>query len=306
MTYTSTGYQVGPSFTPEIVKKLIIFTVAVSIASALFDPIFHRVCTMMGPQDWLSLSPLWSQRLFLWQPATYFFVHPSQSGIHFFFLLQLFFNMYLLWVSGSTLIQELGKRSFLRLYFLCGLFSGVCTLASMYLLGIYGRLAGCHNIVLGLLFVWTMFYPRNLIQFFFAITLEARWLIAIFIGATVLIDISQLDIIGLISTLSSVGFAYIFSVAAWDLRSPFPVTHGMDQAIASLGASIQEKWNKNRSSSPNSSGKIFDIHTGAAIDTEESFMNRMLDKISSEGEDSLSWLERRKMRKISERKKKED
>ena len=301
MSY-ATGYQFGPSSTNPMIKRLILITVSLSLGSALLSPFFVRVLGWISPQELLSLSPSWLNDFFIWQPLSYMFVHPMSSGIDFFFLIGIFFNMYLLWIAGSALCQSVGNRAFLRFYLITGVVTGLCTAAGMSSLGIYGHLAGCNTVVMGLLLIWTMLYPQNIVQFLFTFTLPARWLILGFIAASILIDLSHFNLLGIITTCSGVGFSYLYAVMAWDLRSPFPITHSLDNALSQLGVSLRHLVVK-PVQSPSSNSKIYDLSTGEPlVDKDEEFMDKMLNKISVHGEESLTWNERRKMRKISEKK----
>src|SRR5947207_5027597 len=53
------------------------------------------------------------KHLFVWQLATYMFLH---GGIE-----HILFNMLFLWMLGTPLEQDWGTRRFLKYYFLCGI-----------------------------------------------------------------------------------------------------------------------------------------------------------------------------------------
>ncbi|MEW5818038.1 MAG: rhomboid family intramembrane serine protease, partial [Spirochaetota bacterium] len=69
---------------------------------------------------WLTLfglAPYDFWRGYFWQPVTYMFLHGG-----FFHLL---FNMFVLWMFGTTLESTWGSRRFIKFYFICGIGAGI-------------------------------------------------------------------------------------------------------------------------------------------------------------------------------------
>src|SRR5262245_14401940 len=123
----------GPDITPKAILNLILVTSIVAILVALTDPLFTQIFGI-SLQTWLSLSWQGLQRYFIWQPMTYLFLQPlAPSGITLFFLIGLAFNMYILWVMGSAILEAVGTKPFLRLYFFSGIGAGLLALFAMYL-----------------------------------------------------------------------------------------------------------------------------------------------------------------------------
>ena len=63
------------------------------------------------------------QELQVWRLATYLFVHDLNTPF-----LHILFNMLILWMFGTPLVETLGKRKFSWFYIFTGVFSGICTL----------------------------------------------------------------------------------------------------------------------------------------------------------------------------------
>jgi len=226
--------------------------------------------------------------------------------------------MYMLWILGTTIFDLVGKKAFLRFYFICGIGAGLLTSLMMLLLGNYSMLAGSTPAILALLTAWSMAYPETEVVLFFLIPVKAKWLASGLIGAILLTTLSQWDIGNLFLYLSAIFLGYAYACLASGWHSPFPLTQKIDSALASSGLKLRKynfrpQWlkfniNKNQTSSPSSpstSNKIVDIGTGAPPATDDAFIDQMLAKISKHGERSLSWSERRRMQQISERKRKE-
>jgi membrane associated rhomboid family serine protease len=307
MSYTGL-YQWGPGLTPKVIRYLILWTSLITLISALMQSLFYQFSISIGPQEFLGLSWWGLKRWFLWQPITFLFIQTTSSyGISFFFLLTLIFNMYILWVMGSAVVDIVGTKSFLYLYFLSGIVAGLVSLLLMPVIGQYGMLAGPFPAILAVIMVWTMFHPDLEILLFFLIPIKAKWLIAAIIGAILLVTISQWNFIDLIFYCTGIIFGYLYAVIAWEARSPFSFTHPFERWLTHWSLYLKQSLPKRKQTEkapPKQKEKIVAIKTGKTID-DEAFVDAMLTKISKFGEKSLSWTERRRMQEISDRKMKE-
>lgn len=314
MSY-STMPQLGPTKTPAVIKHLMIWTAVIALFSAAIQPIVDQFGLFPGPQNLLSLSWWGLRNLYLWQPFTYLFVQSISSyGITFYFLISLFFNIYLLWVLGTAVVELVGKWAFLRFYFFCGIAAGLICLLCMPLIGQYAVLAGAAPALLALLTVWSMAFPESEVLLFFLIPLKAKWLVTGLMGAIILVSLSQLDFPGLILYVSGIVLGYTYAVIAWGWRGPFSCAQGIDSWLSAVGLRLRRyfrlpQWLHSKKKAGDnvspSQTKIVDIGTGKKLSDDDAFVDEMLAKISKSGERSLSWSERRRMQQISERKMKE-
>lgn len=294
---TTTHARLGPEFTPNVIRNLILATCITSIVLALVDVILINVMSFKGLSVYLSLTWWGINHFFLWQLVTYLFAYGAGSGITVFWLIGLAMYMYILWVMGSNIVERVGKKPFLRFYLTSGILAGLGAVLFVPLLKQGMVFAGPAPAILAVLVAWTMLNPSSTLLLFFVLPIQAKWLTVIVLGAIVLINLSALAIVPLIFYLLGPLVGYVYFVTAWNLVSPFPQTHSFDRKLMGLG-------NRVKSAIPRSSkGKIFDINTGKAVDKDERFMDEMLDKISKHGKDSLSWWERQKMEKISKKRK---
>lgn len=308
--------QWGPLVTPPTIKHLIIWTCVLVVLSAVIQSISDQFGLSPGPIQLFSFSWWGINNLYIWQPLTFLLIQPySSSGVTFFSLISLFFSMYMLWILGTAIYELVGRRAFLRFYFICGIAAGIFALLMMPLTGKYAMLAGSAPAILALLTAWSMAYPETEIVLFFLIPIKAKWIMAGLAGAILLITFSQWDIASLFLYLSAIFFGYVYACLAWGWRSPFLITQRMDSLLATLGLGLRRyitvpqwlKFNKGKSqpSSSTTENKVIDIGTGAPPANDDAFVDQMLSKISKHGERSLSWSERRRMQQISERKRKE-
>ena len=184
------SFLVGPHKTPKSVKWLIWITVLISLLAPILTYFVGHYFNLPGPGAWFSLS-LWGvEKGWVWQPLTYFFLHSAGVGITFSLLIALFFHMLLLWFSGSEVAFRFGSRSFLLFYLGGGLVAGIVSGIALYLFSSQSLIVGSGPPVYALLMVWAMIYPELEFFFLFLIRLKAKWLVAVFLGLALLINLS--------------------------------------------------------------------------------------------------------------------
>lgn len=128
-----------------------------------------------------------------WQPVTHMFMHANFWHI--------FFNMYTLVMFGMVVERQLGTKKFLIFYAITGLgavalHTGVEWLELTYLNGnameaMYTPMVGASGAVYGVLVAFAMLYPQARMTLLFPpITLDAKWMVIIFIGIELLTGIT--------------------------------------------------------------------------------------------------------------------
>lgn len=104
---------------PTIVKNIIIINVLVFLAQKAF-----RNSDFIHMNDLFALHT-WQSALFRpWQFVTYMFMHGNSGHI--------FFNMFALWMFGSTLENLWGPKKFLIFYLVCGLGAALAHMIALY------------------------------------------------------------------------------------------------------------------------------------------------------------------------------
>ncbi|MFZ0565402.1 MAG: rhomboid family intramembrane serine protease [Chlamydiales bacterium] len=278
-----TSFLTGPHRTPKSVKFLIILTAVLSFVSPIVTFILQRYFQIAGPQQWLSLS-LWGiKQGWFWQPFTYFFIHSVGLGISLSLLFSLFFHMFLLWFSGSEIANRYGAKTFILFYLSAGLVAGLISLICLLVFSSQSVVVGSGPPVYALLMAWAMLYPELEIYFFFFIKVKAKWLVAIFLGLALLISLSYGQFLPFIADLVGIAWGFTIGRLVWHLPNPYPLN---------LDFSKMHRSREN---------KIIDINVFQ--ESDDAFMDRMLEKIATKGEKSLTRRERERMRKISESKK---
>jgi membrane associated rhomboid family serine protease len=293
MRYATADFQYGPEETPKPLLYLIASIGVVSILSTLLNGLFSYFLESTGPEELLGLSLRGMRDFFLWQPFTYIFTQNSYSaGISISYLISLCFNLYILWILGSAVIERIGLKSFFKLFFVSGIASGLIALLMMKLTSQSLILSGPGPAILALLCFWTLLYSEADLRFFFIFQLKAKWLTAGIFIAILLSCLSQLDFVSLGFYLTGMICGYLYGIIAYDLKGPFTFLNSFEEFILGLF----------KGKGKETSSKIVDINTGKALD-DDIFVDAMLAKISKSGESSLTFYERKRLDEISKRKK---
>jgi membrane associated rhomboid family serine protease len=267
-----------PQQTPDVIKKLILVTCIASIVCGLFDSILGPIFDESSLRALLSLSREGFQNRYLWQIVTYLFIQDTGGvGFSTFFFLSLAFNMYILWAMGSSIVEYVGAKSFLQFYILTGIFAGLAILMTMNY-SHAGRLL-------------SMLYPEMELLVFFLFPIKAKGLALIVFGIEVLIPLSRLDVLYLTFNTVGILFGYIYAAMAWNLESPFAITHPLDRRLHRWGRFLIKGGSAALQSTKTlgKQAKIFDFKTGEPVLKDDEFVDAMLAKISKKGESSLSF-----------------
>jgi membrane associated rhomboid family serine protease len=164
-------YAFGPGpITPAV--KWIIWT---NIAAFIAGLAFHQI------QDYLGLAPQdVIERHWIWQPATYMFLHAG-----FFHIL---FNMLGIWMFGVELERMWGTRFFLKYYAITGVGAAISTIVVALLpyapaAATYGATTvGASGALYGLLVAYALYFPDRPILMFLLFPVPAKFFVII-IGA---------------------------------------------------------------------------------------------------------------------------
>ncbi|MBA3239396.1 MAG: rhomboid family intramembrane serine protease [Parachlamydiaceae bacterium] len=304
MSYTSSyGGTAAP--VSKALRYLMWTLAIVSIFCALVDGFFIYYLEMNGPQALLSLSWNGLKNWYIWQPLSYLFVLSSgNGGLSFSFFWELFIDLYVLWIFGGSLLDRIGNSAFFRFYFVIGIIVGLATLLCMPLLKQYTTLAGPGAPLLAIITLWTMLNLESELLLFFLIPFKAKWIFTAIFGVLLLINISHLNFIGALFDIFSVLGGYLYGTLAWELASPFAFTEPLDKFLIKLGNQLRSliSFEKSTTLKADKESKIFDFASGTILEDDDVFMDNALNKISKFGEKSLTWSERARMKKISEKK----
>ena len=149
------SFSFGPGPLSTTLKALIGANVVMFVAQSVF-PVLTEVFGLHPAWVIPALSTRAAEHAFwVWQPATYMFLH---GGVF-----HILFNMLALWMFGAELERIWGTRYFLKFYFVTGIGAGVVTVV-LSLLPFGGQLQyvniiGASGAIYGLLLAFAMYFP---------------------------------------------------------------------------------------------------------------------------------------------------
>ncbi|MBQ7272868.1 MAG: rhomboid family intramembrane serine protease [Bacteroidales bacterium] len=176
---------------PPVTRNLLYVNVIMFVAT-LINPVFMKGTFAMAFP--FATDFRW------WQPVTHMFMHDG--------FFHIFFNMYTLVMFGMVVERVLGTKRFLILYAITGfgavaLHTGVEFLQVQQLLKEYPgtnplyiynsipHVLGASGAVYGVLVAFAMLYPQARMTLIFPpVTLDAKWMVIIFIGIELLTGIT--------------------------------------------------------------------------------------------------------------------
>ncbi len=265
--YLRDEYDDGPGMgrrmtSASIVVKLIAVTVGVFILQLLFA----NSSGGTSITDWLELSgPDLYQRGQIWRLVTYAFCHGIEDPLH------IVFNMLGLYFAGNALLNLIGRREFLWFYLVSAAFSGLFAVLYYTITKQNASLVGASGALFAIVCVITMHYPRMVVRLFGVIPIELRWLLPLGLVLPMLFteNTSHSGHVG------GVVFGFLY------FRGSMNLSKWWDQFA---GRVSMKRRNKGRL-------RIFAPPTApdANLDAQ---MDPILEKISREGEASLTARER--------------
>lgn len=274
------NFRAYPSSTPKVIKNLILLYLGITFLSSLWHSLI----------PFFSLSTYGLKHFFLWQIVSFPFVSLEMSnGLSLNLIITVLFNMYLLWLMGSFLINWKGKNDFLTL-FIGGAVSGAI-MAIPYLFIQSSFVYGIYPALYSLMIAWTLLQGDSQIYLFMMFPVKTKWLIPIIIGIHLMMDLSHHAFAQFLALSGGSIFGYLYSIVKWETNSPYVKLHRFENKLIQIKHSLVKK--------PEFAGKIYSIKTGKATLRDEEFMDACLHKISKYGKDSLSLRERVRMANIS-------
>lgn len=285
------------------IKILVILITALSLLSGIINKIFPSLLALPNLSSLLGLQLDSLASLKIWQFLTHLFIYPAYDGIHIFYLLHLFIGLTLLQRMGTIIAFHKGEKSFLKFFLTCGIISGIAAFFTISYFQTPHLYAGPTSAIYGLLIASTFLFPKLDFMMAFTSPVKGKILFPGIIGLILLMNLSIGDYTHFFATITSCITAYIYVLLFWKIESPYIFMQKFDKWVIGLSSgklvtlfnssSNLEKYTKN--------SRIYDIKTGKAIFSEESFINACLEKISKEGKNSLTWYEKFKLQRYSKK-----
>jgi membrane associated rhomboid family serine protease len=222
------------------------------------------------------------KNLKIWQLVTYMFLHSPRDFSH------ILFNMWGLYLFGSIVAPEMGSKRFLWLYFLSGITGSLCWLVFNWSTGY--QLIGASGAVFGVMMATAMLYPNlEFIVFPIFIPMKVKTLVVIFAIIEIVSNL-KFDFVAHLAHLGGLFAAYfyiktVYRGRAWDMFA----------FLKSGNRPSSKGWNLNKQRPPRSP----DFGSPGAEPAKKE-LDRILDKISISGINSLTEDEMNCLRKARE------
>jgi membrane associated rhomboid family serine protease len=213
-----------------------------------------------------------------WQLLTYGFVHEYESVLH------VGFNMYGLWLFGTDVEGIYGRAEFLRIYLSTIVVAGLVWVAVETATGGNSPMLGASGGVMGIMVIFVLHFPQRTFTFFpIPIPIRAWALGAMYVFFD-LYGVSQMkdsDNVAHLAHLSGMAYGFIYQRSGWNLGRMIPSR--FSTAMFKLRPRL----------------KIHDPGSPSRDLNEQ--VDQILEKISREGEASLTKKERRTLEEASRR-----
>jgi membrane associated rhomboid family serine protease len=194
----ASSFSFGPGPLSTALKALI----GANVAMFLVTTFVQGVVSYLGLVPTLVLHRLW-----VWQLATYMFLH---GGIF-----HILFNMLALWMFGTELERTWGTRYFLKFYFVTGIGAGALTVLFSLLPFAFAEqvqqsiIIGASGAIYGLLLAYAMYFPdRPILMIVFWV--PAKVCVAILAGIALLTSLSESGGVANATHLGGLVVAYVF------------------------------------------------------------------------------------------------
>jgi membrane associated rhomboid family serine protease len=259
------GFQLSAPQTATM--QLLAVTVAVYIVQVLFT----------GATGYLELPSDWYRRPWeVYRLLTYGFAHDQHDVKH------ILFNMLVLGLFGMQVEQRYGRTKFLTFYLTAVIIGGLIWSLTEALSGEAAVMVGASAAVTGVFLLFALNYPHAKVLMFFVIPMPA-WVAALLcVGFDVQGAIARAGAVAFTAHLGGALFAWLFFRYGW-----LP-----GQNLISSAGSLRLR--------PKPRLRV--VHEEDDDDEKDQLsqkVDEILQKIQEQGQDSLSWNERRLLEKAS-------
>lgn len=268
----SPGVHLGAPKT--MTTTLVLVTAGVYLAQLLFGDGFTSLFKLWS--DWFKRP--WECYALL----SYGFLHEPRAIQH------IFWNMLGLWIFGRDVENRYGRREYLFFYLSAIVFAGLVWSLLQTVSGAPAPVYGASGGVAAVLILFALNFPHRTVLFMFLFPMPMWVLACIVVGMDIVGTMRGSDPlrggnVAFTAHLAGASFAYLYYRWAW---SP-----GLWLADKFSGVSFQRK-------------PKLRIHEPGMDEDNEDEMSKILDpilkKIQDHGQDSLTWREKRILKKASE------
>ena len=223
-----------------------------------------------------------------WTFVTYLFVHAGP--------LHLAFNLLMLWFFGSSVEARMGGKPFFLYYLLCGIGGAAFSFLLTQWVPVQ-LIVGASGAILGVALAFAWYWPNHPVHVFpLPEPVPAKWLVTFFVALDlVLAAAGASDGVAHLAHLGGVGTGLlVLKGQAWRLRRAEREVRQTSESSVLVTPSSQASRNRNTRGPRPLRSEQKELRTSAEID-------RVLDKISATGVESLTPAERKFLAEMSRR-----
>lgn len=284
------------SKTPSFLKVLLLTIGSLSLGLSLLMILFKGTFPF-NPHLLFGLSLEGIKNGLIFQIFTYPILQLPSYHFDTGYLIHLFFNIYILWLTGSGIIERKGTKSLITIILSSILTIGLMSLALMAFSPFFYVLIGNTTLVFTLLMAWIMLYPDVRIMLFFVIPMQAKHLILGLLGFSLIMDLSNEHYLKFAVCLFAGLYGYLYALLIWKAQNPFSFLKPLEERFTNIKSSLK----KAKKEKTFHASKIYDFKTGEPVLDDDQFMDAMLTKINLYGKESLSAKEKKRMDQISKK-----
>jgi len=280
-------------------------TRAVQWLLALNIGVYFLQLTLFGPDAVYSALALDPARFpaSWWTVVTYMFVHA--------WIAHLAFNMFTLWMFGPRLEHEWGTRTFVWFYLFCGVGGAITHLVFAQ----HSAVIGASGAISGVLVAYALRWPDEEVYLFGVIPMRSRWLILAMLAMNLIFALSPNSRIDWTAHVGGMAFGWIFlklysvgginRVRGWVSAVP-DESEDMPRAVPrgrppmrDHAAGVDEVVARSNAIILRESKPLQHVPRQESPKEYAARVNRVLDKISQQGIESLTRDERRLLEEMS-------
>jgi membrane associated rhomboid family serine protease len=195
----ASSFSFGPGPISTALKAIIAANVLMFVVTSFADSLIPR----FGLVPTFVIHDLW-----VWQIATYMFLH---GGIF-----HIAFNMLALWMFGAELERIWGTQYFLKFYFVTGIGAGALTVLVSLLPFEFAQqlqrsiIIGASGAIYGLLLAYAMYFPDRPVYMYFVFPIPAKIFVAIMGAIAFFASLSESGGVANATHLGGLLVAYLF------------------------------------------------------------------------------------------------
>lgn len=161
----------------------------------------------------LGLVPVAVLQGWVWQIATYNFLHSPVMYSH------ILFNLLMMWMIGGDLERHWGGRKYLTYWLVCGIGAGVCVTLAGGFRGVTTPTIGASGAIYGLLLAYGTIFAERRLLFMLLFPIKARTMAWILFAVAFLSSLTpQTDRVSHVAHLGGMVVGWLYLKRAWRVK----------------------------------------------------------------------------------------